>query len=268
MTVLGIQKEEFGTQWFNLKSKITQLPFDLKKVEINNPTINPKAIYIVKFDNENEKDDYITSSYDVATTQVKFPISRAHQNKNENKLRNNYQKFMKTFTNTFPSEMKNKLTNTEIKKGDITFIGGSNPKTKEGSGVFYDSSKDMTLVTTWRDQDETSFGQIYNGDGQLMYEGEIMNGICHGKGNYFFPGGEKYVGNFVNGKMEGNGTFYWDDGCRWEGTFSNNKLNGSGTFFNPKTKSSFNATYKNNRLVQERSSSRKINKRDESDEED
>ena len=126
----------------------------------------------------------------------------------------------------------------------------------------------MTLVTTWRDQDETSFGQIYNGDGQLMYEGEIMNGICHGKGNYFFPGGEKYVGNFVNGKMEGNGTFYWDDGCRWEGTFSNNKLNGSGTFFNPKTKSSFNATYKNNRLVQERSSSRKINKRDESDEED
>ena len=268
MTVLGIQKEEFGTQWFNLKSKITQLPFDLKKIEINNPTINPKAIYIIKFDNDDQRDDYVTSSYDVATTQVKFPISRAHQNKNENKLRKNYQKFMNTFSHTFPSEMKNKLTNTEIKKGDITFIGGSNPKTKEGSGVFYDSNRDMTLVTTWRDQDETSFGQIYNGDGQLIYEGEIMNGICHGKGNYFFPGGEKYVGNFVNGNMEGNGIFYWDDGCRWEGTFSNNKLNGSGTFYNPKTKSSFNATYKNNRLVQERSSSRKINKRDESDEED
>ena len=96
----------------------------------------------------------------------------------------------------------------------------------------------------------------------------MVNGIFHGKGTLYLPSGEKYVGKFVHGVMEGNGVFYWNDGSRWEGTFSNNKLNGSGTFFNPKTKSSFNATYKNNRLVQERSSSRKINKRDESDEED
>ena len=51
--------------------------------------------------------------------------------------------------------------------------------------------------------------------------------------------------------MEGNGIFYWDDGSRWEGTFSNNKLHGEGMFYNPRTKASFAATYRNNRLIDE-----------------
>ena len=146
---------------------------------------------------------------------------------------------------------KSKLVPTEIKKGDLSFFGESNPKTKEGRGLFYDAKNDMILVTTWKDQDESTFGQIYNNLGNLMYEGEMINGVAHGKGTFFFPGGEKYYGNFENGVIEGNGIFYWDDGCRWEGTFSNNKLHGDGVFYNPKSKSSFNATYRNNRLIEE-----------------
>ena len=46
----------------------------------------------------------------------------------------------------------------------------------------------------------------------------MVNGVAHGKGTFFFPGGEKYYGNFENGIMEGNGIFYWEDGSRWEGT--------------------------------------------------
>ena len=61
----------------------------------------------------------------------------------------------------------------------------------------------------------------------------------------------KHYGNFENGIMEGNGIFYWEDGSRWEGTFSNNKLHGEGIFYNPKTKARFNATYRNNRLMDE-----------------
>ena len=173
-----------------------------------------------------------------------------------NKLKANYNRFMSTFSKSFPSEMKNnKLVPTEIKKGDLSFFGESNPKAKEGRGVFYDAKNDMILVTTWRDQDDSSFGQIYNNLGNLVYEGEMINGVAHGKGTFFFPGGEKYYGNFENGVIEGNGIFYWEDGSRWEGTFSNNKLHGDGVFYNPKSKSSFNASYKNNRLIEESNTS-------------
>ena len=252
--VLGIQKEEYGTHWFNLKSKISQMPVDSLKEEINNPLINPSMIYSTDFDNMTPH-DYITSSYDVSTEQAKFPISKNHKNLHVNKLKSNYNRLMNTFSKSFPSEMKNnKLVPTEIKKGELSFFGESNPKTKEGRGIFYDAKNDMVLVTTWRDQDETSFGQIYNNLGNLIYEGEMINGVAHGKGTFFFPGGEKYYGNFENGIIEGNGIFYWEDGSRWEGTFSNNKLHGDGTFYNPKSKTSFPASYKNNRLIEETNS--------------
>lgn len=178
--------------------------------------------------------------------------SKSHNNLYVNRLKSNYNRLMNAFSKSFPSEMKNnKLVPTEIKKGDLTFFGESNPKTKEGRGVFYDTKNDKILVTTWRDQDESSFGQIYNGVGNLIYEGEMVNGVAHGKGTFFFPGGEKYFGNFNNGVIEGNGIFFWDDGCRWEGTFSDNKLNGDGVFYNPRTKTSFNTSYRNNRIVEE-----------------
>ena len=254
-TVLGIQKEEYGTHWFNLKSKISQLPIDsLKGEEISNQMANPNLIYTTDFDNMNQP-DYITTSYDVSTEQAKFPIGKYHKNLHVNKLKTNYNRLMNAYSKSFPSEMKNnKLVPTEIKKGELTFFGESNPKTKEGRGVFYDTKNDLILVTTWKDQDESSFGQIYNKLGNLIYEGEMVNGVSHGKGTFFFPGGEKYSGNFENGVIEGNGIFFWEDGSRWEGTFSNNKLHGDGVFYNPKTKSTFNASYKNNKLIEESNS--------------
>ena len=251
VAVLGIQKEEYGTHWFNLKSKISQMPVTEKEGEIKNPMANPNTLYTADVDNAMEP-EYITTSYDVSKEQAKFPLPKSHNNLYVNRLKSNYNRLMNAFSKSFPSEMKNnKLVPTEIKKGDLSFFGESNPKTKEGRGVFYDTKNDKILVTTWRDQDESSFGQIYNGVGNLIYEGEMVNGVAHGKGTFFFPGGEKYFGNFDNGVIEGNGVFFWDDGCRWEGTFSGNKLNGDGVFYNPRTKTSFNTSYRNNRIVEE-----------------
>ena len=45
VAVLGIQKEEYGTHWFNLKSKISQMPVDSLKEEIPNNLANPNMIY-------------------------------------------------------------------------------------------------------------------------------------------------------------------------------------------------------------------------------
>jgi len=214
---------------------------------------NPSALYTTDFDNVIEP-EYITTSYDISKEQTKFPLGKSHNYLYVKRLKSNYNRLMNAYSKSFPSEMKNnKLVPTEIKKGDLSFFGESNPKTKEGRGVFYDAKNDKILVTTWRDQDESTFGQIYNGVGHLIYEGEMVNGVAHGKGTFFFPGGEKYFGNFNNGIIEGNGIFFWDDGCRWEGKFSDNKLNGDGVFYNPRTKTSFNASYRNNRIVEENS---------------
>ena len=199
VAVLGIQKEEFGTHWFNLKSKISQMPVDILKGEENqNPVANPNTLYTVDFDNMVQP-EYITSSYDISTEQPKLPAGKNQKNFHMNKLKSNYNRLMNTFSKSFPSEMKNnKLVPAEIKKGELNFFGETNPKTKEGRGVFYDTKNDMILVTTWKDQDESSFGQIYNYLGNLIYEGEMVNGIANGKGTFFFPGGEKYYGNFEN----------------------------------------------------------------------
>ena len=163
-------------------------------------------------------------------------------------------------------KMRN-LVAIEHKKGDISFMGEANIKDKKGRGVFHDDKTDMTLVASWTDPDQNIFGRLYDSSNTLIYDGEMVDGIFHGKGTLYLPSGEKYVGNFVHGVMEGNGVFYWNDGSRWEGTFSNNKLDGDGVFYNPKSKTSFNANYRNNRLVQEHSSRRNIHA-DDNDEDD
>ena len=134
-TVLGIQKEEYGTHWFNLKSKISQLPVDsLKEEELNNPTINPNQIYTTDFDNLNQP-DYITTSYDMSLEQPKFPLGKNHKNIHVNKLKSNYNRLMSTCSKSFPSEMKNnKLVPTEIKKKGINIFWRIKSENKRRKG--------------------------------------------------------------------------------------------------------------------------------------
>ena len=266
--ILGIQNSQFGNLWFNLKSEAHQVPFDPVKNKINNPKADPKTIYTDKFDSHDQNYDYVTASYDDATTIAKFPILKAHEEQNKQKLRANMPKLLRGLSEKNPEvgKMRN-LVAIEHKKGDISFMGEANIKDKKGRGVFHDDKTDMTLVASWTDPDQNIFGRLYDSSNTLIYDGEMVDGIFHGKGTLYLPSGEKYVGNFVHGVMEGNGVFYWNDGSRWEGTFSNNKLDGDGVFYNPKSKTSFNANYRNNRLVQEHSSRRNIHA-DDNDEDD
>ena len=58
-------------------------------------------------------------------------------------------------------------------------------------------------------------GKEYNDEGQLIYEGEFLNGEKHGKGNYkeyFGNGNLKLEGILNNGEFDGIVHEYYDDG--------------------------------------------------------
>ena len=49
-------------------------------------------------------------------------------------------------------------------------------------------------------------GKEYNDDGNLEYEGEILNGKRNGKGKEFYNNGKlKYIGEYLNGESNGKG---------------------------------------------------------------
>ena len=51
----------------------------------------------------------------------------------------------------------------------------------------------------------------------LIYHGEWMNGIPHGKGELYYPDGSYYVGYFSKGVADGEGRFISPHGWIYEG---------------------------------------------------
>lgn len=69
-----------------------------------------------------------------------------------------------------------------------------------------------------------------NGD---VYEGEMVNGLHHGKGKYTYASGNYYDGEWVNGKYHGHGIYHWSDGYEFEGEWKNGKRHGEGKWTYP-----------------------------------
>ena len=72
--------------------------------------------------------------------------------------------------------------------------------------------------------------QIYSsGD---WYEGELKNGLRHGKGIYQYANGDHYEGGFSEGKFDGYGIItYKNTGNRFEGNYVKGSRQGKGTFY-------------------------------------
>ncbi|QEY50753.1 MORN repeat-containing protein [Legionella longbeachae] len=64
--------------------------------------------------------------------------------------------------------------------------------------------------------------EFSNGD---FYEGNIVNGMPHGKGRYKDSKGNIYTGWFKNGEKDGSGTIEYKDKTSINGQFSNGQLN-------------------------------------------
>ncbi len=70
--------------------------------------------------------------------------------------------------------------------------------------------------------------ELSNGD---IYDGDVKNGSCTGKGTLKLANGAKYIGEFKDDNFHGYGKYFYDakDTVRvYEGNFSNNLLEGYG----------------------------------------
>jgi hypothetical protein len=70
-------------------------------------------------------------------------------------------------------------------------------------------------------------------DGELVYEGNMVDDLPHGKGKYFNPDTkETYDGDWLNFKREGMGTLLSESGEKiYEGEWKNDKYHGYGQYF-------------------------------------
>lgn len=71
-------------------------------------------------------------------------------------------------------------------------------------GVLYHIMPKVKDKKGWTDKES-------NNPPDCVYEGDIKNGMPHGKGIYTKTDGSKYVGYFKNGLRHGQGTFTWPE---------------------------------------------------------
>ncbi len=69
-----------------------------------------------------------------------------------------------------------------------------------------------------------------NEDKDAKYEGEIENGLAHGRGTFTWPDGNKYEGEWKNGDQNGQGTLTLTSGNKYEGWFKDWRYHNRGVF--------------------------------------
>ncbi|MGM9753208.1 MAG: hypothetical protein ACI3ZK_04020, partial [Candidatus Cryptobacteroides sp.] len=95
---------------------------------------------------------------------------------------------------------------------------------------------DMTLedaVRIYNREDNSSSVKRINFKNGGYYEGEVSNGLYHGKGKIVFNNGDIREGSFTYGKMNGYGTYTWASGAKYVGEFEDNCMQGFGEYFYP-----------------------------------
>jgi hypothetical protein len=62
------------------------------------------------------------------------------------------------------------------------------------------------------------------------YEGQVFQGLKHGKGTYVWGNGAKYDGDWRENVPSGMGKYTWPDGESYEGGFKHGRREGSGIY--------------------------------------
>jgi hypothetical protein len=65
----------------------------------------------------------------------------------------------------------------------------------------------------------------------MRYDGDVLNGIHHGKGIYMWKNGDRYEGEFANGDRDGTGIMYYNNGIRYEGQYHQGERHGTGILY-------------------------------------
>ena len=91
-------------------------------------------------------------------------------------------------------------------------------------------SQKITLFSGIYLNGEKKKGKEYNYDGELVYEGEYLNGKRNGKGKLYYSNKKlKYEGDLIDGKKHGKGIEYDKNHTfKYEGEYVNGKKHGYG----------------------------------------
>ncbi len=70
------------------------------------------------------------------------------------------------------------------------------------------------------------YGVLFDTNGNILYEGEFINGDMSGKGTLYSEGKLVYKGQFYNNKFHGSGVLYQDGKITYQGQFENGEIQG------------------------------------------
>ena len=92
-----------------------------------------------------------------------------------------------------------------------------------------DKAKDIMYVGEVQDGVPNGFGKLFHPEGDF-YEGEFCDGVENGNGKYTFSDGTYYEGHFIDGEFSGDGVLVSTDGSNYKGEFENGEYHGFGIY--------------------------------------
>ncbi len=91
----------------------------------------------------------------------------------------------------------------------------------------------------------TGKANIFSADGQLVYTGDLVEGVCVGNGTLKNRDGSlAYIGEFAQNMYNGTGTTYHKNGeVEYSGEFANNRFSGEGNLYYPDKTLQYSGTF-------------------------
>ena len=120
-------------------------------------------------------------------------------------------------------------------KGKWTYADGryytgvwENGESISSSSIVYPSTSNAKTATKTAPKATTTKGRIQYE--HSYYEGDLVDGIQHGKGVYVWDDGTRYEGDFFEGNITGHGVSYYTNGDEYDGEWVKGKKCGHGVY--------------------------------------
>lgn len=141
------------------------------------------------------------------------------------------------YFNLFAPKLPAQPAQAEAVKTDVSYAY-NDMKVREYTGTANITAADGQIIYTGDIKNGVceGTGVLKDRQGRLLYEGEFKQNKYEGTGVLYYPSGnKKYEGSFAENVYQGDGTYYADDGTvLYAGAFQNGKYEGEGKAYSEK----------------------------------